>query len=313
LVFINRRVFIILFILNCNPRVSRQGYESPEISLGDSCDVITIKDYEIETNIFEIVGEIKIGDTGFSINCGEEEVKKILKNEACNTNSDIILIKEIKIPDSWSSCYRVNAVFLKLKNKNDTIPENIYGLKYDISEVKKYFNGVHVDSLSVPKPSFKLAIGLEVLKPAPAVDIYTYIYGFGLSYAYGFSNTTKDKNKTIVDVKDAHHLRICFPFASLENVIVFNPIYLGIGRSIINEKRNVQGFSGKGKILGTHYFIGIRFLTTRQKFWKLFGTYFEFGKSKWDYKDSILKKNVTTLKYNYSNFYFSTGFCYYLK
>ncbi|WP_313805631.1 hypothetical protein [Flavobacterium sp.] len=55
------------------------------------------------------IGDIKIGDSGFSTKCSKEEVLNDAKNAAKANNSNIILIDELKEPSFGSSCYRLKA------------------------------------------------------------------------------------------------------------------------------------------------------------------------------------------------------------
>ena len=55
-----------------------------------------------------------LGETGFSVECSEGHALKILENEACAINADLVVINEETRPDVWSSCYRCTATFYKL-------------------------------------------------------------------------------------------------------------------------------------------------------------------------------------------------------
>lgn len=301
---------LLIFILSCSPSIHRIGYNDSNKSI-ENCNVPVVKDSSLYFDEKLIVGTVEIGDPGLAINCGSEDIKKIIQEEACKVNADLIHIKELKPPDLWSSCYRLKADFIKYDDNN--LPaELIYLYSFEIGEKEKYIDGVHIDSLEVPVPKFRASMGIEMTRPSPALNSYIYFYGIGLSYSYGISASTSDPNKWIKDINNAHHLKLNLTVASLENNISYNPIYIGIGKSFINEKSNVQGFTGGGKIDGTHYFIGLRFLSHRKPFFNKFATYFELGKSNWNYKNSILEKNNSDLKYNYSDFYITVGLCYYI-
>jgi hypothetical protein len=182
-----------------------------------------------------------------------------------------------------------------------------------LEKADKYYEGVHIDSLEVPYRKLRISIGTEVSMPAKlALNSYVYLYGFGLSYSYGLSESSSDPGKHIRDIKNSHHLRISYTLLSLQNFMTFIPIYFGYGKSYLNEKEVVQRFEGSGRISASHFFIGLRTLSHRKSLFNTIGTYIEFGKSNWDYTDSILEKNGSSLKYNYSNFYTALGLCYYI-
>ena len=54
------------------------------------------------------VGDVFIGDTGWSISCGEERVRSDLELEACKLGGDVALVREVR--DSHTSCYQARAV-----------------------------------------------------------------------------------------------------------------------------------------------------------------------------------------------------------
>jgi hypothetical protein len=108
---------IITLLINCSPKITRMGYNENKNKTAQ-CDVIIKENATIDETMGKVIGEIKVGDTGFSTNCDEEKVMRILKEEACSIGADIINIKEIERPDLASSCYRVTAEFIKLNDSN---------------------------------------------------------------------------------------------------------------------------------------------------------------------------------------------------
>ena len=82
--------------------------------------------------------------------------------------------------------------------------------------------------------------------------------------------------------------------------------YLGSGYVYANEKEDVKGYTGHGKIWGYHFFFGLRMLNSHFLSDRL-GVNIEFGKSVWNYDNSILYENNSAEKYNYPNFYFCLG------
>ena len=67
------------------------------------------------TDSIQKIGEIKLGESGLAVACSEAHAIKILNNEACAIQADIINIVEENRPDLWSSCYRCRAEFYKYK------------------------------------------------------------------------------------------------------------------------------------------------------------------------------------------------------
>lgn len=118
---------ISILLLSCSPSVTRIGYNEGDNSISN-CNVIIKENAEIDESIGKVIGNIEVGDTGFSTNCSEKDVMLILKQEACSIGADMINLTEIKRPDLMSSCFRVSATFIKLnesiaKDKIETSKE----------------------------------------------------------------------------------------------------------------------------------------------------------------------------------------------
>jgi hypothetical protein len=108
-------VYFILSLLlsSCTHRIVRSGYQISN-SDNDDCNVI-IKKFMHVTDSIQKIGEIKLGESGFAVACSEAHAIKILNNEACAIQADVINIVEENRPDFWSSCYRCRAEFYKYK------------------------------------------------------------------------------------------------------------------------------------------------------------------------------------------------------
>jgi hypothetical protein len=100
---------LVLLISGCSHRIVRTGYK---VNKSDyrNCDIAIRKNINI-SDIMQKVGEIKLGETGFSVSCSEADAIQILKNEGCALHADIINITLEKRPDLISSCYRCTAEF----------------------------------------------------------------------------------------------------------------------------------------------------------------------------------------------------------
>lgn len=123
---------IILFS-NCTYRIVRTGYDINKLDY-ENFD-ITIKKYEkINDSVATKIGEIKLGDAGFSIDCSEEHAINILKNEGYALNADLIIITEENRPDLWSFCYRCSAEFYKY---NDPSTKMTSDQIYDVENIQE--------------------------------------------------------------------------------------------------------------------------------------------------------------------------------
>ncbi|MHC1778335.1 MAG: hypothetical protein AB9834_23240 [Lentimicrobium sp.] len=89
------------------------------------CDIVIQKFIPVTDSMLK-VGEIKLGESGFSVACSEGHAMEILKNEGCALNANLIVITEETRPDLWSSCYRCKAEFYQLKSKISIQPDRQY-------------------------------------------------------------------------------------------------------------------------------------------------------------------------------------------
>lgn len=103
-----------ILISSCSHSIVRTGYQVTKSDY-KHCEIAIKRNLSI-TDSMQKVGEIKLGESGFSVNCSEADAIQILKNEGCALNADVINITEEKRGDVWSSCYRCRAEFYKLAN-----------------------------------------------------------------------------------------------------------------------------------------------------------------------------------------------------
>jgi len=61
----------------------------------------------------EKIGTIKIGDYGFSVDCGWQSVLERAKNESRKKGGNAIQLTSVQRPDFFSTCYRITATILK--------------------------------------------------------------------------------------------------------------------------------------------------------------------------------------------------------
>ena len=108
----------ILLICNCSPKIRTMISNSDYKKLDDKIDIIFINESEVPENS-KYIGELKIGDSGFTTDCGYEKIMNEAKIEAKKLGGNIIQVIEIKEPQKWgSTCYRLKAkIFRNLDSK----------------------------------------------------------------------------------------------------------------------------------------------------------------------------------------------------
>ncbi len=130
-----------LILLNsCNPRVSTSISKTyPPIDYKQ--DVVVIGLNQAEPDDAEVLGQVKIGDTGFTTNCDFSTVVDKAKLEARKNGGNAIKIIEHKPPAVMgSSCHRITAKILKVKDIENIAQEEeeLLDVDYAILNVYRY-------------------------------------------------------------------------------------------------------------------------------------------------------------------------------
>jgi hypothetical protein len=110
-------VSLLLVFSSCDPRVTTQLYKRyPPLNPQDNVIILGLSD--LIPDDAEILGELKIGDTGFSVDCNYEIVIMLAKTEARKVGGNAIKITYHAFPDFVSTCHRIQAKILKI-NESD--------------------------------------------------------------------------------------------------------------------------------------------------------------------------------------------------
>lgn len=103
-----------LFIVGCATTDQYVRYQSTVSSKPKNCKLdIYSENLELHKKT-QVIGEVQIRDTGFSVNCDSETVMSKIKTMACKEGADAIHVYKVRHP-SWSgsTCFQANARFLK--------------------------------------------------------------------------------------------------------------------------------------------------------------------------------------------------------
>lgn len=125
----NVSLLICIIILSCGTSISSKLSDKSFNKLDENTYVYVIKENETVPNNSKLIGEIKIGDSGFTTDCSYYKVLNDAKQTALNSGANIIKIIQLKKPTVLgSTCYRLKAQIyrnfdetsmLELKNKID--------------------------------------------------------------------------------------------------------------------------------------------------------------------------------------------------
>ncbi|MDD6210346.1 MAG: hypothetical protein PUB21_07065 [Bacteroidales bacterium] len=71
---------------------------------------------------YELLGEVKYGDTGFSTDCNYDDAIESAKTEARKIGGNAIKIVKHTLPNFWSTCHRLTISLLKVDPENLQAP-----------------------------------------------------------------------------------------------------------------------------------------------------------------------------------------------
>lgn len=111
-----RLLFILplaIYLLSCAPSVSRTFIKKYAPLDYKERVIVYGLNYQEPSNA-EILGQIKIGDTGLTTDCSYKTVIEKAIFEARKIGGNVIKITEHQTPDFWSSCHRITAKILKV-------------------------------------------------------------------------------------------------------------------------------------------------------------------------------------------------------
>ena len=108
-----------ILIQSCSPKIRSHLTTSKFLPIEKATKIIVIEEEENIPNNSDFVGDLKIGDSGFSTDCGYEKVIESAKLTARKSGANLIKLTEIKRPNFVSTCYRIKAKMYR--NLNDNI------------------------------------------------------------------------------------------------------------------------------------------------------------------------------------------------
>ena len=131
-----------IFFGSCNPKIST-SISKNYAPLDYTQEVVVIGLNQAEPDDSEFLGEVKIGDTGFSTNCNYDIAINQAKLEARKAGGNAIKITEHRPPTAMgSSCHRITASILNVKDIESLLAkeedEILLDVDYAILNVYRY-------------------------------------------------------------------------------------------------------------------------------------------------------------------------------
>ncbi|MDR0566747.1 MAG: hypothetical protein LBG47_06900 [Prevotellaceae bacterium] len=119
----NKNIFLVigsaLFLTSCAAKLTSSMQKTyPPLDYTQKVRVFEV-DEQAPPNA-EKLGTLKVGDSGFSIDCGYAVVLDKAKTETRKAGGNALKITNHSAPDIWSTCHRITADVLKLEITEDT-------------------------------------------------------------------------------------------------------------------------------------------------------------------------------------------------
>ena len=114
----------IFFLASCSPKITSTISKSYEPTQAEQ-DVKVFELNDRSPGGADKLGEVKIGDTGFTTNCSYETVINVAKAEARKVGGNAIKVVEHIHPDLSSSCHRIVVEVYRIVPGNSQITQSI--------------------------------------------------------------------------------------------------------------------------------------------------------------------------------------------
>lgn len=107
-------IWTIIILAGCSPKII-SSFTSSYTALTEEAEVLVLEQAAPMPESAEVLGHIKIGDTGFTTQNGNyAAVLNIAKDEARKAGGNVVKITEHKSPDMLSSMHRIKADILRV-------------------------------------------------------------------------------------------------------------------------------------------------------------------------------------------------------
>ncbi|KUJ63612.1 hypothetical protein AR687_00035 [Flavobacteriaceae bacterium CRH] len=101
---------IAILLVGCSTSISTKITNKNFQKLEENNPIIVLDKEDELPNNSELIGDVKIGDSGFTTDCGYDKVIADVTKEAKNAGANIVKIIELKKPSAFgSTCYRIKA------------------------------------------------------------------------------------------------------------------------------------------------------------------------------------------------------------
>lgn len=112
-----------VFLAGCSPKVVSNVNKNYH-ALEASAEIVVLGEAEQAPADAELIGEVKVGDSGFTTKNGSyEDVLALAKDRVRQAGGNILKITEHKTPDAFSTIHRIKAQILRVENPESLAAE----------------------------------------------------------------------------------------------------------------------------------------------------------------------------------------------
>lgn len=118
------------FLLACSPKtnvVNLSTSKRPVTQVYEPFAIFEKDTLDLRTN--QLLGEIEIKDSGFSLRCDYETVKGMAIKQAKEMGGNCLVITEHRLPNKWSTCHRIKAKIYTIDNAHQYESEILWSAK----------------------------------------------------------------------------------------------------------------------------------------------------------------------------------------
>lgn len=138
-------LFSLITLHSCSPKIRTNLSTNTYKPLESESEIVVVEQNGKVPENSKFIGDLKIGDSGFSTDCGYSKVMDEAKIAARKSGANLIHLTEVKKPNFGSTCYRIKAKLYrnlsadiiteisekrKLKNKSRLPSEADYAVVY---------------------------------------------------------------------------------------------------------------------------------------------------------------------------------------
>lgn len=109
-------LFSAIILQSCSPKIRTNLSAESQKPLDSDTEILVIKQDESLPENSQFIGDLKVGDSGFSTDCGYSKVIDDAKKTARKSGANLIYLTEVKKPNLASTCYRIKAKLYKNLN-----------------------------------------------------------------------------------------------------------------------------------------------------------------------------------------------------